>query len=100
MNNLKKKGGTVADLSKALIRKWKDLVPTNDSPKKNASPLNSQKSDFKLDLLPPPRQSSSSKNSSKSSDGEKSRNCTDMVDNRDDKKRKVRIDIYINCSPK
>ena len=96
MNNLKKKGGTVADLSKALIRKWKDLVPTNDSPKKNASPLNSQKSDFMLELLPPPpRQSSSSKNSSKSNDDEKSRNCFDMVDNRDDKKRKVRIDTLI-----
>lgn len=47
MNNLRKRGGSIALLSKALVKKWKSLVPmeTNTLPKKN-SPLHGCKSDF------------------------------------------------------
>ena len=48
MNNLKKKGGSIALLSKALVKKWKSLVPVEqNSPVKKSSPLNTLKSDFK-----------------------------------------------------
>ena len=50
MNNLRKKGGSIALLSKALVKKWKGLVPVeNCSPVKKTSPLNTLKSDFKTE---------------------------------------------------
>ena len=50
VNNLRKKGGSIALLSKALVKKWKSLVPTeNFSPVKKSSPLNTSQPDFKTE---------------------------------------------------
>ncbi|XP_028405161.1 elongin-A-like [Dendronephthya gigantea] len=50
VNNLRKRGGSIALLSKALVKKWKSLVPVeNCSPLKKGSPLNTLQSDFKTE---------------------------------------------------
>lgn len=92
MNNLRKKGGSIADLSKALVRKWKDLVSINDSPnKKNSSPLNTLSSDFKPDELLTSHQSDVClENFSKNHTREKLVNSTVMLENKEHKKQKVR----------
>ena len=95
MNNLRKKGGSIALLSKALVKKWKSLVPVeHNSPVKKSSPLNTLKSDFKTEQSnfvksPTKMPQSCPKKDAKIREKEKLVNNPNTEENRAIKKQKV-----------
>ena len=96
MNNLRKRGGNIAVLSKALVKKWKSLVPVeNCSAVKKSSPLNTLKSDFKTEhsnISTTKKQSQNSlSNETKVRPKEKVANDLDTQENKTIKKQKVKV---------
>ena len=94
VNNLRKRGGSVALLSKALVKKWKSLVPVeNCSEIKKSSPLNTLKSDFQTEhsnISTTKKQSQSSPNKEmKLRPKEKLANNLDIQENKTIKKQKA-----------
>ena len=95
MNNLRKKGGRIALLSKALVKKWKSLVPGEHcSPVKKSSPLNTLKSDFKTEKTnvakSPQKLSQSCRNEdAKMRQKEKPMNGSNIQENKAAKNQKV-----------